>query len=90
LTSEEDFSPEDWGMLRLAGAFNGEQARWNVIKGEGTWLVVRETDEEPYSEFKVMAEFKANGEAHEARSLLEDIAAAKAFINELNNLLEEG
>jgi hypothetical protein len=90
LTSKDDFSPEDWGMLRLAGAFNAEQARWNVIKGDDAWLVVRENDEVHPRDHEVMAEFKTNGEAHEARSLLADIAAAKAFINELRRLLEEG
>jgi hypothetical protein len=90
LTSKDDFSPEDWGMLRLAGAFNGEQARWNLRKGEGCWLVIRETDEAYPRDHEVMAQFRTNGEAHEARSVLEDIAAAKAFINELRRLLEEG
>lgn len=80
------FPPEDWRLLRLAGAFNTEQARWNVRRDEGVWQVTRETDEVYPHDVEVMAQCKTNGDAHQARSDMSDIAAARAFLAEMEKL----
>lgn len=87
MTRKIKLSSEAKALLELAGAFNTEEARWALRKHEGLWQVIRETDEP--NNIEVKSVFKTNGEAHESLTILSDIAAAKAFLAKLNEMLEE-
>lgn len=75
-------SDDDWRLLGLAGIYNTEQSMWNVYPsadGKGT-DVIREGEYGIFEDRTVMATFPEQNRAWEARSVMEDIAAAKAFI----------
>jgi hypothetical protein len=82
-------SPEEQTLLGLAGAFNAEGDRWALRRQNGMWQVIRETEEVYPDNIEVKAEFKTNGEAHEALTTMSDIASAVAFLAVLNEVLAQ-
>lgn len=87
MTRKTNLPPEEQSLLELAGAFYGEAFRWSLRKHEDLWQVIREAGKP--NDIEVKAQFKTNGEAHQAMSTLSDIASAKAFLAKLNEMLED-
>jgi hypothetical protein len=86
LSDRQKFSPEEWMLLGLAGAFNTEKARWNTSKGPEGFMVTRETDEAYPRDVEVRAHCKNLGEALEKKAIMEDMAAAMAFMMAMNRI----
>jgi hypothetical protein len=78
-----DESWRDARLLKLAGVYNAEQARWNVRQSTGalTFDVTRETDEVWPNDVEVIAQFPTLDAACLAKAYMQDIAAAQAFID---------